>query len=109
MHDPELYEARFNGLRYNGFDEPDHYDDGSYAPHCRICADPVAIAIQVTCQDCYKLACKACSFQTGVCDGYRCKECEQRNLEKLERACKLIGSVKYQEQLIDAMMKEIWI
>jgi hypothetical protein len=30
-------------------------------------------------------------------------------MEKLERACKLIGSVEYQEKLIDEMMKRIWI
>jgi hypothetical protein len=110
MHDPELYAARFYGMMraplcdHDDYGEPTGWED--YKPNCPKCAGS---GLQVYCQDCHKERCTLCSHQTGLADGYRCDGCEQLSLEKLERACKLIGSVAYQEELIDAMMKRIWM
>lgn len=109
LHDPELYEARFHGMmRAPLCDHDDHEPTGweGYSPNCPKCGRG---GLTVYCQDCHKEHCTLCAHQTGIADGYRCSECEQVSLDKLERACKLIGSVKYREQLVDAMMKEIWV
>lgn len=95
LHDPELYAARFTYVDPDNADDLCKVDSENCTPHeadfrCDLCDSPV---------------CEACCVLTGISDNRRCLDCEDRQLAKLQAACKLIGPGEFEREIQAALLE----